>query len=388
MSLDDGDHWQSLEYNLPHSSMRDLWIEDNDLIVATHGRSFWILDDISPLRQLPEITANAGAFLFKPGAAYRVRRSTYTDTPLPIDEPAGQNPPDGAAIDYYLPPTTTGIVSLEIIDADDKLVRKYSSADPPYATREELSKQLIPLYWLKMPESLPSQPGMHRWVWDLRYSTPVATRYEYPISAVPHETPRVPQGALALPGTYKVRLTVDGRSMTASLTVKIDPRVRATPADLEGNFQLESKLSAIVNSSSEASLQAHSIREQAEKLSKSLQPSPSASTREKLEAFDKQLAAALSGDERPGSDRPGLDAVAGEAGALYLQVGQADAAPTAAQHSAAAHLTEESAEVLKTWVKLKSVSLAELNRQLRSDHLPELNPEQRPETMPEGGDED
>jgi hypothetical protein len=108
MSLDDGDHWQPLQLNLPHTSMRDLWIKDNDLIVATHGRSFWILDDISPLRQLPGFKANEGAFLFQPGDAYRIRRSTNTDTPLPIDEPAGENPPDGAVIDYSLPTSVTG----------------------------------------------------------------------------------------------------------------------------------------------------------------------------------------------------------------------------------------------------------------------------------------
>ncbi len=129
MSLDDGNHWQSLQYNLPHTSMRDLWIKDNDLIVATHGRSFWILDDISALRQLGTFKADIGPAVFAPGDAYRVRRSTNTDTPLPMDEPAGENPPDGAAIDYYLPDGVSGPVTLELLDADDKLVRKYSSAN-------------------------------------------------------------------------------------------------------------------------------------------------------------------------------------------------------------------------------------------------------------------
>jgi hypothetical protein len=265
-AADVGDHRQSLQYNLPHTSMRDLWIKDNDLIVATHGRSFWILDDISPLRQLDDLKADADAILFKPGAAYRIRRSTNTDTPLPVDEPAGKNPPDGAVIDYYLPASVTGPVTLEIVNSNDKPVRRYASTDAPYATQQELAKQLIPLYWLQMPKELPSGGGMHRWVWDLRYATPVATNYQYPISAVPHATPRTPQGPLALPGSYKVRLTVDGKTLEAPLTIKMDLRVESTRADLENLFALESKLAAMVSSSAEASLEAHSIREQLEKL--------------------------------------------------------------------------------------------------------------------------
>ena len=216
-----------LQYNLPHTSMRDLWIEGNDLIVATHGRSFWILDDIAPLRQLDGLKAEREPVLFKPAEAYRIRRNTNTDTPLPPDEPAGQNPPDGAVIDYALPASVQGAVTLEILDGNDKLVRRYSSTDVPEPGPEELSRQLIPLYWLRMPATLPASAGMHRWVWDLRYPTPTATRYEYPISAVPHDTPRTPQGPLALPGTYRVRLTANGKALTAPLTIKIDPRVAA-----------------------------------------------------------------------------------------------------------------------------------------------------------------
>jgi hypothetical protein len=188
MSNDDGDHWRSLQYNLPHTSMRDLAIHDNDLIVATHGRSFWVLDDISVLRQLDGVKAQSGPALFKPGEAYRVRRSAYTDTPMPPDEPAGENPPDGAVIDYSLPASIEGAVTLEILDAKNNVVRRYSSTDKPELTQEEMEKQLIPLHWLRMPRILPGTAGMHRWVWDLRSTTPTATRHEYPISAVPHDT--------------------------------------------------------------------------------------------------------------------------------------------------------------------------------------------------------
>jgi photosystem II stability/assembly factor-like uncharacterized protein len=385
MSLDDGDHWQSLQYNLPHTSMRDLWIKDNDLIVATHGRSFWILDDISALRQLPEFQSAANTFLFKPGDAYRVRRSTYTDTPLPIDEPAGQNPPDGAVIDYYLPPSA-GSVTIEILDKDGRLVRKFTSADTPYATQEELSKQLIPLYWIRMPKTLPATSGMHRWTWDLRYATPTATHYEYPISAVPHDTPRTPEGPLALPGDYTVQLRAGATVLTAPLVIKMDPRVSADPEDLAKLFTLESKLAAMTSASSEATLQSHSLREQIAKLSAS-QPPVSASLRQSLQAAEKELADLLAGGQGDKKE-PGLDDLAGEASSLYEQVGQVDAAPTLAQQQAAEHTEQELAGSLRHWETMKSASIPDLNRKLRDAHLPELSLEKKPDTMPEGGDED
>ena len=385
MSLDDGDHWQSLDYNLPHTSMRDLMVHGDDLIVATHGRSFWILDDISPLRQIASLAPTSEAILFKPGDAYRIRRSTYTDTPLPPDEPAGENPPDGAVIDYSLPSPVSGPVTLEILDSAGKVVRRYSSADQPEPTHEELARQLIPLYWLRMPATLPGGAGMHRWVWDLRYAPPVATHYEYPISAVPHDTPRTPQGALVLPGDYTVRLTVNGQSQTVPLVIKMDPRVSASRADIESLFKLDYELYEMVTSSSKAALEAHSAREQIENDAKSASPE----LKSTLEGQDKQIGAALSGEERPGETEraPGLDGVSSEASALYTEVDQVDAAPTIAQQNAAAHLSEESREVLRKWEALKS-AIPDLNRRLGAEHLPAINLEQSPATMPEDGDED
>jgi len=386
MSLDDGDHWQSLQFNLPHTSMRDLEVKDGDLIVATHGRSFWILDDIAALRQLDRVKPETEAFLFKTSDAWRARRSTYTDTPLPIDEPAGENPPDGAAIDYYLGKSVAGPVTLEILDERDKLVRKYSSTDLPYATPEELAQQLIPLYWLQMPTVLSGAPGMHRWVWDLRYATPLAGRYQYPISAVPHRTPREPQGPLALPGTYKVRLTANGRVFTSTVAVKMDPRVPATRADLESLFRAESKLAAALTQSSQASLEAHSMREQLQKLAASSDPA----IKQSLEAPEKELATLLTGSRNAAGaeTEPGLDDLAGEAGALYAEVGGADAAPTAAQTKAIDHTGEEAQEALQHWDKFKEKTLPALNGKLRAANLPEIDLRQKPLDMPDSGDED
>lgn len=386
LSFDDGDHWQPLQFNLPHTSMRDLLIKDNDLIVATHGRSFWILDDISPLRQIVQMKSDAAPFLFKPGVAYRVRRSTYSDTPLPPDEPAGENPPDGAVIDYMLPQGTNGPVMLEVLDAGGRLVRKFSSMDEPESTMEELSSQLIPLYWLRMTKTLPATPGMHRWVWDLRYATPTATNYSYPISAVPHDTPRTPQGPLALPGTYTVRLTAGGKTLAAPLTVRIDPRVHATPADLQSLFAAQAKLAAMVSKSASASLEVHSAREQLDAVSKTAQPPIKVA----IENLDNELAAVLNDRANSAGTEavPGLDNVAGESAALYEQVGMADAAPTAAQLKAAIHADEELTVALAQWEKLKATSIPALNRQLEGAHLPALNLQQKPQSMPDSGDED
>ncbi|PYQ36957.1 MAG: glycoside hydrolase, partial [Acidobacteria bacterium] len=163
VSFDDGDRWQSLQLNLPRTSMRDLWIKDDDLIVATHGRSFWILDDIAPLREIAAGVTNS-AHLYEPAAAYRIQRDTYTDTPMPPDEPTGANPPDGAILDYFLPSAAKSVM-IEILDGKGQVVRSYANTDKPEATEEELRQQLIPLYWVRPPHQLSTQPGMHRWVW-------------------------------------------------------------------------------------------------------------------------------------------------------------------------------------------------------------------------------
>jgi photosystem II stability/assembly factor-like uncharacterized protein len=264
VSFDDGDYWQSLQLNLPRSSMRDLWIEDVDLVVATHGRSFWILDDISPLRQLNPEVARSRVHLFAPAKAYRVMRSTYPDTPVPPDEPMGQNPPAGAVVDYFLGGESTGPVTVEILDPTGVVVRRYRSDDPPEPSAEEVRSQLVPPYWVRPPRHPGTGAGMHRVVWDLHQTAPFSATYSYPISAVPHDTPRVPQGVRVLPGRYTVRLSVDGQTTSEPLTVVMDPRVGASPAALRQEFDLLSRLSSLLTEGSRALRQARSVREQLE----------------------------------------------------------------------------------------------------------------------------
>ena len=384
VSFDDGDHWQSLQLNLPHTSMRDLWIHEADLIVATHGRSFWILDDITPLRQIAASTPSSDV-LFKPAPAYRVRRSTNPDTPIPPDEPLGQNPPDGAILDYHLAKKVSE-VAIEVLDAKGAVVRRYSSSDQPEQTEAQLEKQIIPLYWIRMHKPLSTEAGMHRWVWDLRYPVPLATHYDYPISAVPQDTPRTPQGPLAVPGAYSIRLTVGGQSYTAPLMVKMDPRVKTPLAGLHQQFDLQVRLATLLSESTKAVTQARSIREQI----KTILPQASGAAKDSIQGFADKLKVVLDGPDKPapGSQIPTLSRVNGTASALYAEVDSADATPTVAQSEATGAAEHDSSTVMPQWESLKGADLAALNAQLRDAHLPEIKLEVNSDMGAGEGDED
>ncbi len=245
VSFDDGDRWQSLKNDLPVTSMRDLVVHGDDVVVGTHGRSFWILDDVAPLREWARnrIAANA-LHLFKPALAYRVRRDTYTDTPLPPDEPVGENPPDGAIFDYALPADTSGRVTIAIDDASGRRIRTFASDDPPEAIAANID---VPTYWVR-PTRIPSAlPGTHRFVWDLRETPPNAFDHDYPISAIVHDTPRTPEGVLVRPGTFVVTVTAGGRRSTQTLRVVMDPRVTASPAAIDDQYALAEKIAGEMN---------------------------------------------------------------------------------------------------------------------------------------------
>jgi len=381
VSFDDGDHWQSLQLNLPHTSMRDLCIHDNALIVATHGRSFWILDDITPLRQLSESAVRSAALLFKPEVAYRVRRDTNTDTPLPPDEPAGENPPAGAIIDYILAQPADGPVTIEILDRTGKVVRRTSSADPPELTEAELKAVSVPLYWLRAPQTPGTGAGMHRWVWNLHYPAPKSTRHEYPIAAIPHATPRRPLGPRALPGEYSVRLAVDGHTSTAPLTVKLDPRVKTTAAELEQQFHLATRLSVLMTASYAAVTQAQSVHEQLDKLAQQA----SGGTAESVKVLQKKVAELLGGRRESANAKPevALRQLDREIATLYGDLDGVDAPPTVVQTATADAIEREAVALMKRWNEIKTTGLAALNQELRRASLPEVRPDTASEARPE-----
>ena len=235
VSFNDGDDWQSLMLNLPNTSYRDMVIKDNDLVVATYGRSFWILDDISPLRQITPAIAAEPAHLFKPGDAIRVRRNVNGDTPFPPEVPHAENPPLGVVIYYYLGTKPASDITLDVMDASGKLVRHMSSAPLPPWTEPP---PVLPDFWLEKPKPLPAEAGTNRVNWNLRYDNPPAFSHNYEINANPGETPASPEGPLALPGMYTVKLTVAGKSYTQTVNVTNDPRSPATAVELHAQHDL------------------------------------------------------------------------------------------------------------------------------------------------------
>jgi photosystem II stability/assembly factor-like uncharacterized protein len=367
VSFDDGDHWQSLQFNLPHTSMRDLCIRDDDLIVATHGRSFWILDDISRLREFGPRVSETGAWLFKPAAARRVRWNTNTDTPLPPDEPLSANPPDGAVIDYYLSSVPSTPVVLEIRDSAGKLVRRYSSNDQPSITDEDLKKQLIPPYWVRMPRILPASPGAHRWVWDLRYSPPDSVRHEYPIAAVPGDTPRLPLGPEVLPGIYNVKLLVNGKSYAMPVQVGMDPRVKTPTADLRRMLEAQQKLASMMSRTSRAIRQATSLRDQTDKIARPANASLAAA----LDDFRKKVQAELTASRR-GAARDTLTQISGDVYSLYGDLDSADSAPTVAQQAAIDKIADAFSGAMVRWATISTKELGGINRQLKEAGLKEI----------------
>jgi len=246
VSFDDGASWSSLQSNLPPTSIRDLVVHGDDLVVGTHGRSFWILDDIAALRQ--QTAAVAAVQLYAPQRTYRVRRDTYTDTPLPPEEPVGQNPPDGAIIDYTLARAADGPLTIAIVDASGRTVRTFSSTDVPEPIDPEIN---VPTYWVRIPKAPGTSAGDHRFVWDLHATAPRAVDRDYPISAIVHDTPLEPQGVFVPPGAYTVRLTVDGATYVQPLHIVMDPRVDETPAAMVQQTALAQRLADAMNRSYE-----------------------------------------------------------------------------------------------------------------------------------------
>ncbi len=338
-SINDGDSWQPLQLNLPASPVHDLVIKDNDLVVATHGRAFWILDDISPLRQLTDEIKSEPAHLFQPSTAMRIRATTHGDTPIPPEEPAGENPPPGAIFYYYLKSPAQDEVKLEVLDARGQVVRTYSSKDKLF---EPPTPPAFPAYWFKPENLLSTGAGMHRFLWDVRYSAPPVAQPGYSMFTVAgRDVPREPAGPQALPGAYQVRLTVDGKAYTQPFKLTMDPRVKTTPQDLEKQFSLELKLVQALQQANRAVDDIHAAAQTG-----------------KISAEDEKKLAGVRrrrGDTESdgGPQQPAFAAVIGNLAQLIVTIDSADAAPTTQASQAAEKNLSQAQSLLQQWEALK-----------------------------------
>ena len=364
VSFDNGANWESLRLNLPATSVRDLIVKNDDLVVATHGRGFWILDNITPLRQLTRNSLED--LLFKPQKALRVRANLNTDTPLPPDEPAGENPPDGAMIDYFLSKDASGPVTIEIKDGKGQLLRKYSSADAPVQANPKRLR--IPSYWIRPPQSVSTRAGTHRFLWDMHYTPIAGVEPEFPISATYRNTSLAATSPWALPADYTVTLTVDGKTFTQPLTVAMDRRVKASAAELQEQFDLSWRLYQLRLKLAPMGEKFDDVAQQLTKLKARAAERPDVT--QKLEAFAQTLMKFGPPHPRPGAP-PSLF-VLDSTTHLFDDIQGADAAPTAATKAAVADLEAKIGPTMDAWRKLLEDDVAALNQQLKQAGFPEI----------------
>jgi photosystem II stability/assembly factor-like uncharacterized protein len=420
VSFDDGDHWESLRLNMAPSSVRDLQVKDDDLIAGTHGRGIWILDDITPLRQIDAKTATADVLdiLEKPQASLRVRWNTNTDTPLPPDEPRMPNPPEGGIINYYLKADAAGPVVLEVFDAGGNLVRHYSSADPIAPLPDPKTNAPLPLYWYREPQGLSAKAGMHRFMWDVHYQ-PLpgggGGRGGLPIAAIPFNTAPAPTTPWAPPGQYTVKLTVNGKTLSQPLTVKQDPRVKTPALVMQQVYTLSTAAYREAANAFAAAAQAQQLRDLLAEVQSGVKNLPSqaaaagsatADLATALTEFDKKVEA-IAGAAGTGGGRGGRAAFAaqgpgaasasaavaagGRGAALAGQASppslsraaaalsgamnvlqSADVQPTSVQLKAIANARAAGAAAMAKWTALKTVDLAALNVKMKAAGLKQI----------------
>jgi hypothetical protein len=376
VSFDDGDHWQSLQLNLPAVSMRDLAIHGDDLLVATHGRGFYVLDDITQLRQLTPEVAGAEAHLFKPAEVLRMHAGTDNASPMPRDEALADNPPTGALIDYYLKDAASGAVTIEILDGQGKLARKYSSDDKaPVVDPKRIN---VPASWIPKVPQLSTAAGVHRWIWDLHYSPPRSDgrggEYAFFFRG---------SGVAALPGTYTVKLTVGGKSYTQPLTVRMDPRIKTPLADLQKQFRLGTEIGQKQIEISETRRQVTNLREQIKKLREpaSGNAAPNQAIDEALASLDKKAEGVEGVPPAPTPTAGVPEAPRESADLIYLSsnfatlgaaVNSGDSAPTVEATKAVAAAENTLAGVMAKWKELVAKDLPAANAKLKSAGMSEI----------------
>jgi photosystem II stability/assembly factor-like uncharacterized protein len=365
VSFDDGERWQPLQLNLPTTGVNDLTIHGDDLVAATEGRSLWVLDDMSPLRHLGAAAGDqTGATLLPPAPAYRLVSNQNRDTPLPLDEPRTFNPPAGAIFDYLLPAGTQGQVTLEIVDGQGKVVRGFASGEPP---KRPEAGQYFDDDWLQAPQALPVSAGHNRFVWDLRGPRPRALEYEYSIAAVPGaDTPELPQGLFALPGTYQVRLTAGGRTVAQPLTVAMDPRVKTSRADLEAQHEMYVAVAAGMARLTDAQEELQEISDRLKTLAAAEGP-----LREQAQRVQTDMAGfqGVGRGRRAARGDDNLAAIAGVLSPLATDLEGVDAAPTGPQREVFDLYKKRLESALAKWEAFVNGEIRDLDKKARAAGL-------------------
>ncbi len=362
VSFDDGDHWQSLQLNMPTVSVRDLVIHDNDLVIATFGRSFWILDDFSPLRQIDEKVASSDVFLYKPATATRMNSEGFQGTPFPPEVPKAPNPPDGAVIDYYLKSAPTGELTLEILDAKGELMRRYSTNDRPGAPPKP---QAIADLWISPPIRLTPRAGSNRFVWDLRTAVETA-------GAADNDFGQAVRGPQVIPGAYQVRLTVAGQHYSQPLKVVLDPRSTATPEDLAKQFDLGMKATIEIAKNGRLTRELAALRAQIAEIKKKASDTALLALISRVETETQRISGTGASWQTP-ANPSGVGAVQVNLGAVNFVVDSGDRTPPAQAYALYEEASRDLAALMAAWDSLKNGPLGELNRALRGKNLPAID---------------
>jgi hypothetical protein len=375
VSFDDGDHWQSLRLNMPASSVRDLQLKDDDLIAGTHGRGFLILDDVTPLRQIAAKLASENAHLYTPQTAIRIRNGMNPPTPWPPDMATGENPPDGAIIDYYLGPKISGVVTLEVADSKGQLIARIKSDDPvpPLDPRYP-----DPTLWARPPRVLSASPGHHRFLWDMQYpQVPGMSTGPDAEQAVPYNTPSVSTAPWVMPDRYTVRLIAGSKTLSEPLKIVMDPRVKTPSADLEEQFTVAK---SIYDDSMRATAAIHEITVLHDQLKARADQAPVAAAGNSIESKLDAISGGSGRGGRGGGGGRGVPAGPANLNTVRLalariekEIENADQAPTDAQVEAWHITVQPLAGLLDQWQQLKQTDLKALNWQLEREHLALIN---------------
>jgi hypothetical protein len=364
VSFDDGDHWQSLQLNLPVTSVRDLTIHGEDLVVATHGRSFWILDNITPLRQAADAEKAKTFWLYHPAPAFRIDNDSFAGTPLPPEEPTAENPPAGAVIDYLLKSPASS-VSLEVFDANQKLVHKFSSGDKHEDKHSEKRPPLpIAERWFPKPEALQTTPGLHRFVWDLTWRSSggpeVDEESEY----------RNPSGPRVVPGNYTVKLTVDGKPQTQPLTVVMDPRSSATAETLQQQLQIGQQIFAETLEARRALAEIASLQKQFTDLEPKL--GENSAIKPALADAQAELSKIVTGKGTVPGQTVGLQGAFTELTSALRTVKSGDRAVPAQAIAVYDEADQRIKAAIAEWKEFKTTKLPQLNQKLQEGKLPPI----------------